>query len=284
MIWCYGSINIDLFYEVPHIPAPGETLSALAMRRGLGGKGANQSVAAAKAGSQVCHIGAVGPDGEWCLTDLSNMGVICRDVARLENPTGHAIIALAQDGENAIILMAGANKAQSIDHIKASLMRAKEGDILLLQNEVSDVAKVAEFAKSKGLYVIYSAAPFDVAACDAVRPFVDLIAVNEGEAKALTRAFGSDPAPHMIVTLGDKGAEYRDTPTQTTDRVAAIQVTPIDTTGAGDTFIGYFAAGLDQGLIPKQALTLANQAAALKVTRKGTADAIPSRQQVDGFI
>lgn len=111
-VWCLGSINIDYFYNVPHIPAPGETLAATHHSRGLGGKGANQSVAAARAGAPTEHIGAVGVDAEWAVNLLGDYGVGTDHIATLELPTGHAVINVASDGENAIVILPGANRAQ----------------------------------------------------------------------------------------------------------------------------------------------------------------------------
>ncbi|MDJ1015978.1 MAG: ribokinase [Paracoccaceae bacterium] len=286
-VWCLGSINADYFYAVPHIPAPGETLAATGLTTGLGGKGANQSVAAAKAGSVTRHIGAVGPGSEWIIERLDGFGVDTQRIRRAEAPTGHAMISVAEDGENAIVILAGANGALTRDMIEEAIALADAGDILLIQNETNLQVEAARAASAEGLRVLYSAAPFDADAVEAVLPFIDTLILNEIEAEQLENAVNqrlSDlPAPHILVTLGAKGACHLSTASGEVVSVDGVPVTPVDTTGAGDTFAGYFAAGRDQGMGVREAMELAARAAALKVTRRGTADAIPSRAEVDAF-
>ena len=283
-IFCVGSINADHFYDVPHIPAPGETLAGSNHRIGLGGKGTNQSVASAKAGSRVVHIGAVGTDGSWAVDRLGDLGVDTTHIATVDEPTAHAIINVAADGENAIVIYSGANLCQSETAIQAALGSAQPGDRLILQNEASLQVEAAELAKEAGLQVIYSAAPFDAGAVSAVMPHIDLLVLNEVEAAQLSEALGvkiSDLETDVLMTLGAGGADY--IASGETIHADAPKVTAVDTTGAGDTFLGYFVSALDQGDDIATALNLACSAAALKVTRPGTADAIPSRQEVDAF-
>ncbi len=284
-IFNLGSINIDHFYRLPHLPAPGETLAATDYSLGLGGKGANQSAAAAKAGAKVVHVGAVGPEGGWCIDRLKGWGVDTSGIVTIDTPTGHAIINVDTGGENTIILFPGANRAMPFDAIERALDRAKPGDTLLLQNETAHQAKAAKLARGKGLHVFYSAAPFDVDAVRAVMENVSVLAVNAVEAGQLSAALGvtlDDLAlPELLVTRGGAGAEWRGD--GKVFRAAPIKVDAVDTTGAGDTFAGYFVAGRDAGMTPAEALDLAGAAASLKVTRAGTADAIPSRAEVDAF-
>ena len=287
-IYNLGSINADIFYDVPHIPRPGETLAAHGVRRGLGGKGANQSVAVVRAGGSVKHIGAVGADGAWMLAALTELGVDTSLVARGSGESGHAIITVAQDGENAITLVGGANLAILDSDLDNALAGIGAGDWLILQNETNGQAHAAALARRGGARVVYSAAPFDVDAVRAVLDHVDILAMNQGEAEALVAALGvSDiveiPVPQVLVTLGAKGGKLLHTATGENVTVSGMPVTPVDTTGAGDTFLGYFIAALDQGMDDHAALTLANRAAAVKVTRPGTASAIPSRAMVDEF-
>ncbi|MEM6479022.1 MAG: ribokinase [Pseudomonadota bacterium] len=284
-VFCVGSINADYFYDVARIPAPGETLAANAMRQGLGGKGANQSVAAARAGARVVHIGAVGEDGAWAVARLTALGVETRHIRTVDAPTAHAIITVAKDGENAIVIFSGANLLQSEAAIQEALQEAVPGDCLILQNETSHQIEAAKLASKAGLEVIYSAAPFDVDAVTAVLPFVDILVVNELEAQQLETALGvvvSDvPVEAVIVTRGASGADY--VSNTGVIHADAPKVTAVDTTGAGDTFLGYFVGARDQGFEVTSALGLAVKAAALKVTRPGTADAIPSRADLDRF-
>lgn len=286
-VWCMGSINVDMFYDVPHIPAPGETLASTNHSVGLGGKGANQSVAAARAGATVNHIGAVGDGAEWIFERLSSFGVNTDHISISKEPTGHAIISVADDGENAIVILAGANGAIEKSEIRSALEEAEPGDILLMQNETNMQEEAALFAKDLGLRTFYSAAPFDSNAVKKVLPMIDTLLLNEIEAEqlqdALQQSLFSLDVPHIVVTLGGDGARWIDTTNHDSFDIPAIKVTPIDTTGAGDTFAGYLAAALSKGVVPRDAMRLANKAAALKVTRKGTADAIPSLSEVEKF-
>ncbi|MDV7270582.1 ribokinase [Thioclava sp. A2] len=287
-IFNLGSINTDHFYRLPHLPAPGETLAALGYQRGLGGKGANQSVAVARAGGDVRHIGAIGPDGGWMLERMEGFGVDCRHVARIGTVSGHAIINTDPSGENAIVIHPGANREIPPDAMKQALAEAASGDFLILQNESSLQAKSARFAQEQGLFVVYSAAPFDADAVRQVLPYVSLLLMNEVEAAQICEALDCTlealPVPFVCVTMGGKGAVWRDLRAGTSVEVAAYPVEVVDTTGAGDTFAGYLVAGLAEGMEPARAMRLASAAGAVKVTRAGTADAIPDRAEVDAFL
>ena len=282
MIYNLGSINADYFYFVPHLPGAGETLAATGFLRGLGGKGANQSVAAAQAGAKVAHIGAVGSDGGWAVEQLGAFGADTTPIAVVDAPTAHAVINVDPKGENAIVIYPGANYLQALCRLETALSGAKPGDILLLQNETNLQAEAAALGREKGLYVIYSAAPFDASAVQAVLPHIDLLVVNTVEAAQLGAHPTDLPCGHMLVTKGADGADWHTEGRIT--HVPAFQVTPVDTTGAGDCFIGYTAAGLDQGLTPDQALRHAAAASALQVQEHGTAQAIPSAAAVRAFL
>ncbi|MCY1126449.1 PfkB family carbohydrate kinase [Frigidibacter sp. RF13] len=287
MIYNLGSINIDHFYAVPHLPGPGETLAATDYRMGLGGKGANQSAAAAKAGARVAHIGAVGPEGGWTVERLAGWGVDTTHISRLDVATGHAIINVDVAGENNIVLFPGANWAMPAALVEAALAEAQPDDMLILQNETAHQVRAAELARAKRMRVLYSAAPFDVGAVRAVLPYVTILALNAVEAAQLSSALGTDLAtldvPEILVTRGAEGADWR-ARTGETAFAPALKVTPVDTTGAGDTFAGYFAAARDRGLSPQAALEWAGAAASLKVTRAGTADAVPTAAEVADFL
>lgn len=286
-IWNLGSINIDHFYRVPRIPAPGETLAAFEYSTGLGGKGANQSIAAAKGGgASVMHIGAVGPDGDRAVVALADAGVDTSHIATLEVPTGHAIINVDDEGENAIVIFSSANVALAEGQIRTALADAAEGDTCLLQNETNLAAYAAEIARGKGLRVIYSAAPFDADRAAEMLPFTDLLVLNEVEAAQLSEALGVSPAhlpvPEVLITRGADGAIYRSSGVEIS--VPAFAVDPVDTTGAGDCYLGFFAAGQGAGMDIKGAMTFAAAAAAIQVTREGTADAMPDLQDVKAFL
>lgn len=286
-IFNLGSINIDLFYRVPHLPGPGETLAARSFHRGLGGKGANMSVAAARAAARCVHIGAVGADGGWTVQRLMEYGVYTQHISTVEADTGNALIAIDDAGENNIILHQGANHAITEDHIAAALSDAGPTDIFLTQNETNAQRAAAEMASARGLRIAYAAAPFDADAVQEILPLVDILFLNAVEAQQLTEATGKGPEAlpvrDVIVTLGGDGARWYNTDTGDVQAFPAIKVTPVDTTGAGDTFTGYVLAGLDRGLPMAQAIGQAMIAGAIMVTREGTADVIPDLRDVQDF-
>lgn len=281
-IFNLGSINADHIYRVKHLPGPGETIAALSLSTGLGGKGANQSIAAARAGAHVVHIGAVGSDGGWMLEALRGFDVDVQAVRTVDAPTAHAIINVDDKGENEIVIFSGANEKQSLTAVLETVSNAKPGDILLLQNETNLQVQTARQARVSGLYVIYSAAPFNAEAVREMLPVTDLMVMNQGEYSALLAALETEKLPDLLITKGADGSVWK---SETGDiEMPAFPVTPVDTTGAGDCFIGTLAAGLDQGLSRPAAMRLATAAAALQVTRPGTSAAIPSRTEVDAFL
>lgn len=279
-----GSINADLFYQVPHLPGPGETLASTEHSRGLGGKGTNMSVAIARAAARAVHIGAVGPDGRWAVDRLLEYGVDTRHILEVPVPTGHAIIMVDASGENAILLFPGANHAVSETDIAKTLEEATEADTFLFQNETSAQIEGATLASARGMRVVYAAAPFDAKAVQAVLPLLDMLVMNAVEAQQLTEATGIAlpdlPVRDIVVTLGGDGCRWLNTDTGTDRHFPAIPVTPVDTTGAGDTFTGYLVAALDRGMPMEQAISLGQQAGAIMVTRHGTADVIPDLKDV----
>ena len=284
-VWNFGGINADYVYSVPHIPAPGETLDASSRQVFLGGKGANQSVALARAGAHVRHIGAVGPDGTWAVERMLEYGVDTRAIVQIETETAHAMILVAPDGENGIVVYPGANRAVPQTAIQSALSQAATGDWFIMQNEVNSQIETARLAHDLGLKVGYAAAPFNAEITADLLPLLDFLILNDVEAEQLKAATGKTPADlpvaDVIVTHGAKGATWfgSDGPVL----VPSHPVTPVDTTGAGDTFTGYILAGLDRGQPILQAMQTASKAAALMVTRRGTADVIPDLAEVQAF-
>ncbi len=287
MIWNVGSINADNLYYLRHLPAPGETIAAHDYRQGLGGKGANMSVAAARAGARVMHIGAVGPDGKWAIDRLLEFGVDTQHISIIDTPTGHANICVADDGENAIVLFTGANRRVTDQMIGAALAEASPGDYLLMQNETSGQDFAAPTAQTLGMRVVYAAAPFDADVVAQVIPYVDLLVLNQGEAEELQRSLGKKladlPVDDIVVTLGAKGCKWVSNKWKKTKTFSAYPVDVVDTTGAGDTFTGYLVAALDRRLSMSDGITLALQAAALMVARQGTADVIPDLKDIQDY-
>lgn len=286
-IFNFGSINIDHFYRLPRFPAPGETLAAESYATGLGGKGANQSVAAARSGAFVRHLGAVGTDGAAALARMQAAGVDCSAVRRIDGATGHAIIMTEPGGENQILIHPGANRGQDPGAIASALEEAELGDILLLQNETDLQADVARLAMGKGMEVFYSAAPFDAEAVAALLPLVNVLLVNAIEAEQLAATMGLGiydlPVETVVVTRGSKGAEWIAKGYEPI-AIPAFAVQVVDTTGAGDCFTGALVASLDAGALPADAMRHAAAAAALQVTRPGTADAMPDAAEIRAFL
>ena len=283
-IYNLGSVNIDMVYQVPHLPAPGETLAAKSYSQGLGGKGANMSVAAARAGARTRHIGAVGTDGRWAVERLLEYGVDVGHIAEVSEVTGHAMIRVDDSAENSSLWWPGANYRLEVDQIGAALAAADTGDTLLMQNETTGQLVAAQIAKDLGFNIVSAAAPFEADEVKMLLPYIDLLFLNEIEAGQLETAIGKPinalEVPNVIVTLGDDGCRWYANSLSLETDFDAIKVEPIDTTGAGDTFTGYVVAGLDRGMAMAQAIKLATQASALMVTRLGTADVIPDLKDI----
>lgn len=282
-VYNLGSINADNVYRVPHLVGPGETLAATELTQGLGGKGANMSVAAARAAARVIHIGAVGADGRWAVDRMLEYGVDTRHISQISGPTGHAQIFVDPAGENSIVLFAGANRALTEVMVGSALSEASPGDIFITQNETSCQVVAAKLARDLGLRVVYAAAPFNAQAVTAVLPYLDLLVLNAVEAAQLVSETGSNidelPVADVIVTMGAEGCIWH-SKTEKAQTFPALEVSPVDTTGAGDTFTGYLVAGLDRGMPMAQAIDQATRAAALMVTRVGTADVIPDLREL----
>ena len=284
MIWNLGSINLDNFYQLPHLPGAGETIAATDYRQGLGGKGANMSVAAARAAARVMHIGAVGADGIWARDRLLEYGVEVQHIAKVSAATGHANINVDASGENNIVLFPGANIQITEQMIGAALTEASPGHWLLMQNETCGQIYAAQTARTLGLKVAYAAAPFDADAVTAVLDYVDLLVLNAVEAAQLRDVTGLEladlPVADIVVTLGSDGCQWVSNTHNRVENYPAYPVQAVDTTGAGDTFTGYLIASLDRGLPMSDAIDLAMRAGALMVMRHGTADVIPDLKDI----
>ena len=281
-----GSLNLDYVYAVPHFVAAGETL--LSSRRDVfaGGKGLNQTVAAARAGAEVCHGGAVGADGDMLLDLLRDAGADVSAVARVDVPTGHAVIQVSPQGENAIIILGGANRAVSPETVGIALEKVGPGDILLLQNEINGLDHIIRRAARRGLRILFNPAPMEDAVKDLPLELLDTLIVNEGEGKALAGDMdalkAAYPNQKILLTQGSRGASL-----WTGSEVIfqpAFPVKAVDTTAAGDCFLGYYAAALAEDLPYADALRLAAAASALAVQRPGAAPSIPIRSEVEAYL
>lgn len=301
MILVFGSLNIDLVAQVPVIPAPGRTVLAPSYRTHFGGKGANQAVAAARIAGpgRVRMSGCVGRDGfgDRAIENLQANGVDATWVARSDEPTGCAFITVDQAGENAITVASGANMTASADELPAALFGPDT--VLVLQMEVpfAQALLAARRTASASGTVIWNLAPVPERMTGEMvtelLAVTDHLLVNEHEALDAAAAIGLAPSGYddaaaglaragsltCIATAGAAGA-FAVTTDGTWTRADAPQITPVDTTGAGDTFVGAFAALLGDGIVLPRALELSCQAAALKCLKAGAQTGMPWRSEI----
>ena len=279
----FGSLNIDRVYQVDHLVRPGETITSLDYKEFAGGKGLNQSIALARAGGTVFHAGKIGSDGTVLTNYLRDNGVDVSLVYEGEDLTGHAIIQVDGQGENAIVLFAGANRSLAEEEVTDVISKAEKGDYLLLQNEINRIEEIIEKGAEKGVHIVFNPAPITPEILSLSLEGVEWLIVNETEGSALSgrtepsqivaSLLDKYPALSVVLTLGSSGVIYGDA--ANSYFVEAETVTPVDTTAAGDTFIGYFIADIVKGASIEAALKTASQAAAITVTRPGAAESIP---------
>lgn len=289
-----GSLCIDHVYRVPRIVRAGETLLGQPPASYAGGKGLNQSLAAARAGVAVAHFGAIGPDGIWLKELLGAAGIDVGGIAmQQEAVTGHAVIQVTAAGENAIVIVGGANRqVAAVDAHRAIARAATSGGWLLLQNEINDIREILLAAQRAGVNVAFNVAPVDGQVHDYPLDHVALLLLNELEAqtlaredtpqRALDRLARTNPTQHVIVTRGRLGLLYAHGDERI--ELPAFRVDAVDETGAGDAFTGYLLADWLRGQPLRDALRRASAAGALAVTVSGAATAIPTAEDVDRFL
>lgn len=291
----FGSMNVDYVYKVDHFAQKGETLSSEDLHVFCGGKGLNQSLALARAGEQVYHAGAVGDDGGFLLDILKQAGVdtgcvtVCSGVR-----TGHAVIQNDSEGDNCIILFGGANQVINKAQVDQILAGFQAGDLIVLQNEISELEYIIRQAHSKGLLIILNPSPMNQKILDLPLELVNYFLVNEVEAAALAEAAGESdeavleklavkfPMAKIVMTLGEKGSVFWDGQRQY--RQEAVRTEAVDTTAAGDTYTGYFISGIMRAEPVEAVMQQASAAAAIAVTRPGAAPSIPEREEVMAMI
>jgi len=284
----FGSLNIDHVYRVEHFVRPGETVPSLGYEQYAGGKGGNQSLALARAGADVFHAGKTGAEGAWLKELLAENGVNTDNVEITEGPGGHAVIQVNPEGENAIVLYGGSNREITPDDAKRVLAGFGPGDFLLSQNEISSIPEIITIGAERGLDIFFNPAPMSPEVLDYPLEAVKFFIINETEGEGLTGETeperildvmaGKFPEASVVLTLGERGAVYRDSSRSL--NVPASKVQPVDTTAAGDTFIGYFLAQIMTGRDTEEALKAACCAAAVCVTKAGAADSIPWKEEV----
>lgn len=288
----FGSCNIDYVYKLEHIVRAGETEHSYAEEVFPGGKGLNQSIAIARAGAKVWHAGCVGKDGEMLEEVLSESGVDLSFLQRVDTPCGHAVIQVDDCGENAIFIFTGANGCFSVSYVDETLSHFEKGDLLILQNEINNIGYIIDRAYEKGMKILLNPSPIDEAILKTDLDKISYLVLNEIEGEALSGqkqpskiiTHFQKVCPHLkvVLTLGDKGCIYSDG--KETLYHPAFEVRTVDSTAAGDTFTGYFAAGLARGIPSYEILKNACAAAALSVAKKGAAPSIPLEGEVESAL
>lgn len=287
----FGSLNLDFVYQVPHFVQAGETLLSVSRETFVGGKGLNQSIALARAGIMVEHAGAVGKDGDMLISYLQQSQVGTKGIWTLEGiPTGHAIIQKDGDGNNCILLLGGANQSMTWEQITAVMEEYREGDYLILQNEINHMPELVELAYEKGMHIVLNPSPMNEVIDQIDFNHIEYMLLNEIEAgqilktkeqekelliKMLTEKF---PNMKIVLTLGGDGAIYADAEQMVSQPCYPTEV--CDTTAAGDTFTGYFMAGILTGKTVTEAMDQAAKAASITVSRAGAAPSIPYMEEV----
>lgn len=287
----FGSLNLDRAYRVSKIVRPKETILVHKYEVFYGGKGLNQSVALARAGADVYHGGAVGIDGNELATFLKEQGVDTSLICHLDAPNGHAVIQIDEYGQNSIIVYGGANQMLNKENVDRLFLRMKAGDFLLIQNETSQVEYAMIKAKELKMKIAFNCSPITDSILTYPLHLVDYFIVNEIEGKYISECITDNPedilnsfrkkysSAAMVLTVGEQGAYYIDSTTRL--HCQAFPTTLVDTTGAGDTFCGYFLAGLMKDQPIEKALRVANLAASLAVRKQGAADSIPFMDEVE---
>lgn len=311
-----GSINIDIVFRVRGIARPGETISSRSASRFPGGKGQNQAIALAKAWPRVSMAGLIGSSDEWLADGLAAAGVDTGLLRRLPDvATGSAFIQVDDLGQNCIVLDPGANHRFTEAGIDEALSSLEPGDLVVLQNEINLLGYVMARARERTLRCAFNPSPWDPSILDLPLGGLDYLILNEIEAAALAGASAADaaltdaaapgvaadpeallerlgailPACTIVLTLGADGAAAREPPSHDGKparivRVSGRRVRAVDTTAAGDTFTGFFLAGITAGLDVRAALDRANLAASISVTRHGAAISIPTSAEVDAAL
>ena len=296
-ILSFGSLNIDYVYSVPHFVKKGETLSAKELNVYTGGKGLNQSIALARAGVETYQAGAIGTDGMFLLEQLKEAGVKTDLVKILDDVrTGNAIIQNDDEGDNCIVLFGGANQAITKEQVDEVFKDFTNEDYLLIQNEINELSYIVEKAKEEGMKIILNPSPMNEKIMKLPLDQIDYFILNEIEAMQILEMDKPEEIDGkyiasllherfkdatIVLTLGSEGSvcisddEYVEQ--------SSYKVKAIDTTAAGDTYTGYFIAGILNGKTIKESMDIASKASAIAVTRQGAAPSIPVLEAVEEY-
>ena len=280
-VLCFGSLNIDYTYKVPHFVKKGETLASERLQVFGGGKGLNQSVALAKAGTEVYHAGSIGQDGMFLLDMLKDAGANTDFVKILDTVrTGNAIIQNDKSGDNCIILYGGANQAITREQV----------------DEINELGYIVEKAHEKGMIIVLNPSPMNEKILALPLDVINYFILNEVEAAQILgkedkgeeswEQIADDllkkfPQATIVLTMGSEGSVFKNQKETVCQSIYKVQA--VDTTAAGDTFSGYFIGGILGGLSAKEAMDQASKASAIAVTRKGAAPSIPVLAEVQNY-
>jgi len=283
-----GSMNLDLVYSVDHIVQPGETEASYALDTFLGGKGLNQSMALAKAGVEVWQGGMIGEDGQPFLDACKEYGVHGDLIRAVPGKSGHAVIQRDKNAQNCILLYGGANQQLTEEYVDEVLSHFAAGDILLLQNEVNMMPYIVDKAHEMGMQIALNPSPFNEKLDEVDMKKISIFLLNEVEGSQVTGLTDPDeiiakmlemfPQARIVLTLGKDGAVYADAGQKHFQPI--FKVKAVDTTAAGDTFSGYFLAGLLDGMPVPEILKMSAKASSIAVTRAGAVPSIPYRSEV----
>lgn len=294
MIVVFGSINIDMVLSVPVIPRPGETVLCPEYQLFPGGKGANQAVAAARAGAETHMYGCVGADdfGRQCLVSLKNAAVNCEGVQTIDAATGCAMICVDKSGENMITVASGANRRTHAENVPDSILNPDATVVLQMEIPAEENWKLIKRAKEKGSRVVLNLAPAQTIPEEMLKN-IDVLVMNEIEASLLAMYLGFDGSyPRaiarrltdvygltVIVTLGAEGAYASSI--KGNCNVEAMKVNAVDTTAAGDAFVGVLAVSIDQGQSLPASLHRASVAAGLACLKSGAQPSLPTTKEIE---
>ena len=285
----FGSLNLDYVYQVEHFVQPGETLSAVSQTVNPGGKGLNQSIALAKAGAETYHAGCLGVGGEGLKALLLENGVNTDYLYPVDALQGNAVIQVDDSGQNCILLFGGSNQCVTEEQVEETLKAFGAGDWLLLQNEINNLPLIVNRAYERGMKIALNPSPFNEKLNAVDFSKLSWLLVNEVEAEQFSGSRDPEevwhtlhekyPKLNLLVTLGSEGS-MAFTEAESVKQTA-MKVKAVDTTAAGDTFTGFFIAGLTEGKPLRECMRRATAASAIAVTRAGAAPSIPTREEVE---
>lgn len=290
-ILVFSSLNVDYDYHMDHIARPKETIVADSFVLAAGGKGLNSSIAIAKTGEHVYLAGVLGTGAELLEKTLLENNVDISLLDRQNVPNGHAIIQIDKNGENSIFIYGGSNACITKEYVDKVIAQFDEGDLIVMQNEINNQDYIMQKAHEKGMKLLLNPSPCNDSLKEQPLELVDYFFINEVEGEILSGCPEPEdilenmklkyPRANIVLTLGSTGAYYYDG----TNKVfcPARKVKAVDTVGAGDTFMGYFAYALSKGMTPAECMEIATKASSITVQRYGAAAAVPTLDEVNAL-